>query len=235
MSINNALINGMLANKTLTNKMTFVVVSFILIFWWSAQAWATKVQVSVVDEQQQPIAWAVVYLQQKQSNKQTAKQKQVIIDQVDKEFIPYVTAIRPGDAINFPNNDNIRHQVYSFSKAKQFEIPLYSGNPSRPVTFDQTGAISMACNIHDWMSAYIYVVDSEHFIVTNELGQGIFETMTDGEYQALAWHPKINNDSENTRQKLTVAGQDSKLIFTLSQKPVLRAWRAPSSSRRRGY
>ena len=63
----------------------------------------------------------------------------VLVDQRDREFVPYVTVVQAGTAINFPNEDNIRHQVYSFSTAKQFELPLYEGNPHSPVLFDRPG------------------------------------------------------------------------------------------------
>ncbi len=193
---------------------------------------ASELKISVVDEKEQPLPWAVVYIKQ---NKPLNHKKQIVVDQVDKEFTPYVTAIQKGDAINFPNNDNIRHQVYSFSKAKQFEIPLYSGNPNRPVTFDKTGVIAMACNIHDWMSAYVYVVDSDKFIVTNEQGKGVISDLNTGEYQVLAWHPKLKGKPVDTTQSINIGSLDTQISFALKKKTLLKSWRAPKNNRRRSY
>ena len=86
---------------------------------------AVNLQVSVVDDEKNPVEFAVIYIKESLPK---VNENSVTIDQVDKEFIPYVTVIQRGSAINFPNNDDIRHQVYSFSKSKQFELPIYSGN-----------------------------------------------------------------------------------------------------------
>src|SRR5882672_5225476 len=86
-----------------------------------------------------------------------------VIDQIDKEFVPGVKVIQVGTAISFPNKDNIRHHVYSFSPAKKFELPLYKGVPAAPIVFDKPGVVVLGCNIHDWMIAYVYVVESPWF------------------------------------------------------------------------
>ena len=57
----------------------------------------------------------------------------VVIDQLDKRFVPRVSVVRTGTAITFPNSDRIRHQVYSFSAAKTFSLKLYAGAPQTPV------------------------------------------------------------------------------------------------------
>jgi plastocyanin len=193
---------------------------------------AANLQVSVVDFRQIPIDFAVVYINE---SLPALTGGETEVDQLDKEFIPYVTAIQRGGSINFLNNDNIRHQVYSFSETKQFEIPLFKGNPLRPVQFDQAGAVPVACNIHDWMSGYIYVVDTDKFVVTDTFGNGSITGLADGEYEVLVWHPKMDGSAEATAQKVTLSGSDQALTFTVTQKPVMRAWRAPKSSVRRNY
>ncbi|MGH7342427.1 MAG: methylamine utilization protein, partial [Candidatus Rokuibacteriota bacterium] len=87
----------------------------------------------------------------------------VEIDQIDKEYVPYLTAIRVGTSVGFPNHDQIRHHVYSFSEAKTFEIPLYRGTPAEPVVFDKPGEVVLGCNIHDWMRAYVFVSETPYF------------------------------------------------------------------------
>ena len=81
-----------------------------------------------------------------------------IMDQVDKQFVPLLLAIRVGDQLSFPNSDNIRHHVYSFSPARTFQLPLYRGIPSAPVSFAVTGRVVLGCNIHDRMAAHVYAV-----------------------------------------------------------------------------
>ena len=195
-------------------------------------SFATNLHVKVVDNSNNPIEFAVVYINESSENMTNST---LVIDQVDKEFIPYVTAIRRGSAINFPNNDEIRHQVYSFSKTKQFELPLYSGNPERPVVFDKSGAVALACNIHDWMKAYIYVVDTDKFVITNENGMAVLSGLPKGQHEVLVWHPKLGGNVQSTAQLIELQENDKEVLFTIAQKKQFKAWRAPKSINRRGY
>lgn len=193
---------------------------------------AQSLQVSVLDEKQQPVEFAVVYIKESLPK---ISDNSVVIDQVDKEFIPYVTVVQRGSAINFPNNDEIRHQVYSFSKSKQFELPLYSGNPSSPVVFDKSGSVAMACNIHDWMKAYVYVVDTNKFTLSNKSGQAVLTNLAKGQYEVVVWHPKAKESEQLNAQLIEVNEENQKLVFTVAQKKQFKAWRSPKSTRRRGY
>ncbi len=192
---------------------------------------ALNLQVLVEDSKQQPVADAVVYVNEKSPS---LKVNTVVVDQKDKEFIPYVTVVKRGDAINFPNNDEIRHQVYSFSESKQFELPLYRGDPASPVVFDKAGAVAMACNIHDWMSAYVYVVNTDKFAKTNKQGAATLVLSDEKQYEILVWHPKLIGDAAATAKTLMVKGGNDKLVFNINLKPKFKAWRAPTS-RRRAY
>ena len=63
------------------------------------------------------------------------------MDQRGQRFAPHVLAVHTGTQVRFPNSDNIRHQVYSFSTAKRFELRLYEGTPSDPLLFDKPGVV----------------------------------------------------------------------------------------------
>ena len=93
------------------------------------------------------------------------------IEQRGAEFSPWVTVVQAGTAVDFPNNDTVRHHVYSFSQPKRFEIKLYAGKPGQPITFDKPGEVVIGCNIHDWMEAYVLVVESPYFGKTGPDGQ----------------------------------------------------------------
>jgi len=206
-----------------------------IIFLFSVASWLTNansLQVSVVDDKQKPIEFAVIYIKE---NLPKVSDSSVVIDQVDKEFIPYVTVVQRGSAINFPNNDEIRHQVYSFSKSKQFELPLYSGNPSSPVVFDKSGVVAMACNIHDWMKAYVYVVDTNKFTLSDEAGQAVLTGLAKGKYEVVVWHPKAKESEHQNAQQVSIGDEEQQLIFTVAQKTQFKAWRSPKSVKRRGY
>lgn len=113
----------------------------------------------------------------------------VLIDQRNKEFVPRVLAIRTNTLVRFPNSDDIRHHVYSFSPAKKFELRLYHGMTAEPVLFDKPGTVVLGCNIHDSMVAYIYVVDTEYFSVSDAQGNIRLQAPA-GNYHLQLYHPR---------------------------------------------
>ncbi len=112
------------------------------------------------------------------------------IEQKDRDFVPYLTIVRAGTAIDFPNRDPIKHHVYSFSSAKHFEIKLYAGKPAQPVIFDKLGEVALGCNIHDWMEAYVLVVSSPYFAKTAANGRAAIANVPAGRYRLRLWHPR---------------------------------------------
>ena len=98
---------------------------------------------------------------------------EAVMDQINSEFTPRVLVVPKGSRVRFPNSDRIRHQVYSFSPAKRFELPLYTGTPPDPVVFGSAGIVTVGCNIHDWMKGYIVVVDTPHHALStaDEIGR----------------------------------------------------------------
>jgi plastocyanin len=112
-----------------------------------------------------------------------------VIEQRGQEFAPYVTVVQTGTAVDFPNNDTVRHHVYSFSQPKRFEIKLYAGKPGQPITFDKPGEVVIGCNIHDWMEAYVLVVESPYFGKTGADGQVRIAGLPAGRYRLQLWHP----------------------------------------------
>ena len=150
-----------------------------------------------------------------------------VIDQVDKEFIPGVKAVRVGTPISFPNGDNIRHHVYSFSDAKKFELPLYKGTPTEPVVFDEPGVVVLGCNIHDWMLAYVYVLDTPYFGITGPDGSARLDGLPPGEYHVELMHPRAKGSSADTRVAARVTeGGGEPIVFHIKLKPDFRS-RAP--------
>jgi plastocyanin len=150
------------------------------------------------------------------------------IDQIDKEFVPNLTVVRVGTRVQFPNKDQIRHHVYSFSDAKSFEIPLYAGIPTEPILFDKPGLVVLGCNIHDWMRAYVFVVETPHFALTEEDGRASVE-LPAGEYSVRVWHPELEGDPARQGQRVSVgAGEAAELRFAIEQRRVWRPRRSPS-------
>ena len=135
------------------------------------------------------------------------------VDQVNKQFVPHVSVIRTGTAVSFPNSDNIRHQVYSFSQPKTFTLKLYAGTPAAPVVFDKPGLVVLGCNIHDKMLAFLAVVDTPYFAKTDGAGKASLE-LPGGHYRLRVWHPNLAEQAPV--QSVTVAAAPQTLTLTLS-------------------
>jgi len=153
-----------------------------------------QLAVHIEDQKGQPLPDAVVIVKSHNAESDSwLPGAEVEIDQRDKQFIPHVLAITPGTLVNFPNSDDTRHHVYSFSKIQPFELKLYRANDSSPIKFDQTGIIKLGCNIHDSMKAYIYVSKEPFISVSDENGQASIYFPEDLKLQNLIiWHPQLN-------------------------------------------
>ncbi len=204
---------------------------FVLLGIWilCGRAEAGSVVVTVKDGKGALVSDAVVYAK---SNNPVAsrEKKKAVIDQRDKQFVPYVTAVQVGTSVIFPNSDNIRHDVYSLSPAKEFELPLYAGVPANPVTFDKEGFVTLGCNIHDWMVAYVAVLPTPHFQVTGKDGHAMLKDLPAGQYSVEVWQPSLKGPPEKFAQHVDLVEGSKELLFTLDLKPDFRAKRAPSPS-----
>jgi len=193
---------------------------------------AAELEVRVVDRKGRPVAGAVIAAVPAERGMPSAVElPPVVIDQIDKEFVPSVTAVPAGTAISFPNLDDIRHHVYSFSPAKKFELPLYKGVPAEPVVFDQPGTVVLGCNIHDWMLAYVYVLETSYFGQTGEEGTARIVELPAGSYDVRLEHPRAKKPPAPVRIEV---GRDDPppLSFELTLKPDFRRARAPRSGQR---
>lgn len=114
-----------------------------------------------------------------------------VMDQRDRAFVPRVLVVAVGASVEFPNNDSVSHQVYSFSPAKRFQLPLYKGDKHPPVIFDHEGLVVLGCNIHDEMAGYIYVTSAPHFGKTDAAGVVELKNLPAGDYRLTLWSPLV--------------------------------------------
>lgn len=170
-------------------------------------AHAASVKLEFYDERQQPLSDVVAVLVPK-SKPDYSTRPTATVDQRNNMFVPGVLAVRTNTLVHFPNSDNVRHHVYSFSPAKRFELRLYHGQTAEPVLFDQAGQVVLGCNIHDSMLGYIYVVDSEYYGVSDEQGRLTLTSIPAGDYELELQHPKL--ETPPAAVKLTLSADDVK-------------------------
>ena len=156
--------------------------------------------------------------------------------QHNMQFDPFVLVVPVGAEVAFPNLDNVRHHVYSFSPAKRFELPLYAGVPSQPVMFDRPGIVVLGCNIHDWMVGYVYVSDSPYFAKTGKDGKALLTDLPPRAYVVRVWHPQLEGSEDATKKNVDASRSRSvEVSWTVKLKPEARIRRAPVADRSGRY
>jgi plastocyanin len=165
----------------------------------------------------------VVTLRSMDSGRPRARPAEAVVDQMDRQFVPAVAVVPVGSQIVFPNSDSVSHQVYSFSPAKRFQLPLYRGKPYPPVLFDREGVVTLGCNIHDQMRAYVYVVDAQYYGRTDAAGRWSAANVEPGEYQLEIWHPLSRVQRPVLEQRVSVPADGAQLTLRAAAALPLRA------------
>jgi len=188
---------------------------------------ADSVRIEILAGDGQPLANAALLIESKKVSVQVPEAS-AVVDQVDKQFTPTVSAVEPGTDVVFPNSDNIRHHVYSFSEAKNFELKLYSDKEKPSVNFDKAGIVTLGCNIHDQMVAYVLVSDAYDIAITNE--QGIVElTLEESEAptEVRVWHYWMG-DKLSKAQNVQLTSDSGKLTGQVQVSPPVQEDKEPS-------
>jgi plastocyanin len=113
------------------------------------------------------------------------------VQQKDIAFHPFVLVVPVGATVSFPNGDNTRHHVYSFSSAKRFELKLFARDQTRSVLFDKAGVIALGCNIHDRMTAFIFVTGNAWTAQTDDRGMAFLPDLPNSGGRITIWHPYL--------------------------------------------
>ncbi|MFG1497002.1 methylamine utilization protein [Saccharospirillum sp. HFRX-1] len=154
---------------------------------------ATLPTLHLTDQSGQDVGEAVVELKGAAAVEVPPLPEEAIVDQVDIAFVPEIAVVRAGTKVRFPNSDETRHHVYSFSAAKTFELQLYKGNDAPPVEFDKAGLVALGCNIHDSMRGYIYVVEGALYGQTDATGEVTLPAFNAEQSPYLViWHPDMD-------------------------------------------
>ena len=131
-----------------------------------------------------PVRDAVVWLESASGSKPGNAE----IVQKDKQFLPHILVVTSGSRVTFPNRDDLFHNVFAEYRAKKFDLGMYPKGQTRDVVFDKTGVVSILCNVHSNMSAYVVVVDTPHFAKTDAKGAFTIKSLGGTSAKFEAWH-----------------------------------------------
>ncbi|MDQ5979728.1 MAG: Methylamine utilization protein [Verrucomicrobiota bacterium] len=144
------------------------------------------------------------------------------IVQQDQEFSAFLTIVQTGTKVVLPNRDKVQHHVYSLSRPRRFELPLYNPGQTESIVFELEGQVTIGCNIHDWMIAHVVVVPTPWFAKSDAKGVARL-TAPAGRYRLEIWHPRLGKPE--TREITLADGAAAREAAALTLKPDRRVRR----------
>lgn len=154
---------------------------------------------------------ALVYVEEV-PGKTFAPAAKAVMDQSQLVFAPHVLPVVTGTEVSFPNSDEVRHNVFSPSPTKRFNLGTYPKGAAKSVVFDKPGVVELLCNVHAEMSAFIVVIDTPYVASVQSNGSYVLKGVPAGVYTMVAWHEQLKEH----RQQVTVRdGETVTLNFDL--------------------
>jgi plastocyanin len=175
---------------------------------------AATIQVRVTNASGAAVENAVVYAVP--SHPMPLVKRTAVMDQINRQFVPHVLTIQTATWVEFPNSDQILHEVFSESTIRRFHSPLYVGKPARPIQFPTPGVAQIGCTIHEEMIGYIVVVDTPYFAMTTKAGSASLTNVAPGAYSLRVWYEGMR--SEPKAQALGVGEEDVTASIVVSGK-----------------
>lgn len=156
---------------------------------------------------------AAVYLEREVPDraKYTPPEKHPILDQRNLQFHPEVLPVLAGTTVDFPNRDNLFHNVFSYSQPKEFDLGRYPRDDSRSVLFDRPGTVRVYCDIHAEMYATILVLPNPYFATPGEDGAYTITRVPEGKYTIVLW---VDRGVAERRAIVVRAGETAEINFT---------------------
>jgi plastocyanin len=133
---------------------------------------------------------AVVYIDKIPGKTFAAPSAPVQLDQINLTFVPHVLPVLLGTRVAFPNSDDIRHNVFSPTAWSKFNLGTYPKSTTKYYVFDKPGTVTLLCNVHAEMSAYVVVTETPYFAVTDRAGNFVLKDVPAGNYVLKVWHEK---------------------------------------------
>lgn len=162
------------------------------------------------------LANVFVYLKDPPAGDHTAPEAPVVLDQIGCAYVPHVLGVMAGQTLEIRNSDKTTHNVRGIARknrAMNYAQPVDS--PPRTKTFKNPEMeIRMKCDLHPWMTGFVFVMDHPFYGVTDESGSFFIPSVPAGEYEVIAWHEQFD-EREGT---VTVdADGNGSVNFTFSE------------------
>ncbi len=169
------------------NLFLFLLFSCVLFF---STINASEIE-GVVSSRSKKLENAVVYIKKIEGNKFLPPKEPVVLNQTGLRFVPHVLPVIVGTTVNFPNEDDVLHNVFSPGHINRFNLGTYLQGSNKAVKFNKPGVALLLCNIHHEMSAFVVVVETPYFAVTGPNGNYKISNVPPGKYELAVWHEEM--------------------------------------------
>jgi len=160
----------------------------------------------------EPYRHAVVFFDPAPAVSEGPVDAKAVMRQRDATFAPHLLAVTVGTTVEFPNDDETYHNVFSLSKPRRFDLGRYAAGRSKSVRFDRPGIVRVFCDIHSQMNAFILVFDHRFHAVTDAEGRYRIDRVPPGSYRVTAWYEGVAHQT----QAVTIGpGAAAELNFAL--------------------
>lgn len=195
----------------------------LLLLFLTGTATAATLSVQVRNADGTPLKNAVVTATWSGDSPPPPDAKPAIMAQEHRAFVPHVLVVPRGSLVAFPNRDTTRHEVYSFSPAKVFEIDLYAGQPKSPILFDKAGLVVLGCNIHDTMQGFILVTEAPAWGKSDSQGHLTLTGLPAGNVTLTVWHPWLPAQAKRPTREVDTRKADNVVLNLDVKAPVTSA------------
>ena len=143
-----------------------------------------------------------------------ASRPTVRVSQKNRTIIPHLTVVQVGTRVEFPNQDDVFHNIFSLSGPRRFNLGRYPPGGSKAEVFTMPGIVRLFCDIHSEMGGIVLVLDTPYFVKPDAEGRFRLEGVPPGEYTAVAWHESAGTDSARV---VVSEGAETSIDFALER------------------
>lgn len=149
----------------------------------------------------------VIYIEEMPGQTFTPPKKHPVMDQTGKVFVPAVLPVLVGTTVEFLNNDDFEHNVFS-PDGEKYDLGKWGKGKSRTHTFERPGVYAQLCRIHPEMIAYVLVLKTPYFAIANRQGEFTLPGLPPGTWKLKVWNERLRSKQLKKEFQVTVqAGQ----------------------------
>lgn len=173
-----------------TEMKNLVILLFLCCIFSFPSIHADEIQ-GIVKNSEGVLENAVVYIEKIDGKTFRPPEAPVVLHQIGLVFTPHVLPVLVGTTVNFPNEDVVLHNVFSPGYTGKFNLGTYPQGSTKTKVFDKPGVVLLLCNVHHEMSAFVIVVETPYFVVTDQDGKYTLKNVPPGIYNLVVWHEKM--------------------------------------------